>query len=157
MLLFLLLASYLHCALTDPGTVPQAWHDRIASDPQLAARYRFCHKSGLYRPPRSHYCSVTQRVVLNMDHFCPWVINTVGYYNRWHRPTEPPLESCASVIRSSRGAGKYFVLFLLYTLLTCGWVLATFVPSMGLVRLAVADDHANVWTCLCVCVCVLGG
>ena len=60
----------------------------------------------MYRPPRSHYCSVTQRVVLNMDHFCPWVVNTVGYYNR-----------------------KFFVLFLLYTLLTCSWVLSTFVPS----------------------------
>jgi hypothetical protein len=104
-LLFMLLASYLHCVFTDPGTVPQAWSDRIASDPQQAARYRYCHKSGLYRPPRSHYCSVTQRVVLNMDHFCPWVVNTVGYYNR-----------------------KYFVLFLLYTLATCSWVLATFVP-----------------------------
>ena len=73
-LLFMLLASYLHCVFTDPGTVPQAWSDRIASDPQQAARYRYCHKSGLYRPPRSHYCSVTQRVVLNMDHFCPWVV-----------------------------------------------------------------------------------
>ena len=62
-LLLLLFASYLHCVLTDPGTVPQAWHDRIASDPQLAARYRLCHKSGLYRPPRSHYCSVTERTL----------------------------------------------------------------------------------------------
>ena len=63
MLLLLLFASYLHCVLTDPGTVPQAWHDRIASDPQLAARYRLCHKSRLYRPPRSHYCSVTERTL----------------------------------------------------------------------------------------------
>ena len=63
MLLLLLFASYLHCVLTDPGTVPQAWHDRIASDPQLAARYRLCHKSGLYRPPRSHYCLVTERTL----------------------------------------------------------------------------------------------
>ena len=66
MLLLLLFASYLHCVLTDPGTVPQAWHDRIASDPQLAARYRLCHKSGLYRPPRSHYCSVTERLRLGL-------------------------------------------------------------------------------------------
>ena len=66
MLLLLLFASYLHCVLTDPGTVPQAWHDRIASDPQLAARYRLCHKSGLYRPPRSHYCSVTLTLTLTL-------------------------------------------------------------------------------------------
>jgi hypothetical protein len=106
-LLLLLFASYLHCVLTDPGTVPQAWHDRIASDPQLAARYRLCHKSGLYRPPRSHYCSVTGRVVLNMDHFCPWVINTVGFYNR-----------------------KFFVLFLIYTAASCCWVVLTSLPLL---------------------------
>lgn len=105
-LLLLLLTSYLHCVFIDPGTVPKAWNDRIANDPRLAAQYRLCSKSGLYRPLRSHYCSVTQRVVLNMDHFCPWVINTVGFYNR-----------------------KFFVLFLIYTLLTCSWVLVTFIPT----------------------------
>eukprot|EP00966_Prymnesium_polylepis_P064774 1502520-Prymnesium_polylepis.1 len=32
-----------------------------------------CRRSGLYKPPRSHFDSVTQRLTLNMDHFCPWV------------------------------------------------------------------------------------
>ena len=67
----------------------------------------FCRRSNLFRPLRSHYCSVTRRVVLNMDHFCPWVINTVGFYNR-----------------------KFFVLFLMYTLLATSWVLATSLPLL---------------------------
>ena len=61
-----LLCAYVHCVLTDPGTVPPEWHERVAADARLAARTRLCTKSRLYRPPRSHYCSVTQRVVLNM-------------------------------------------------------------------------------------------
>jgi len=32
----------------------------------------------MFKPPRSHFDSVTQRLVLNMDHFCPWVVNCVG-------------------------------------------------------------------------------
>lgn len=42
---------------------------------------------------------------LRRDHFCPWVVNTVGFYNR-----------------------KFFLLFLSYTTLTCLFVVATSVP-----------------------------
>lgn len=101
-LLLLLLGSYINCVLTDPGTIPPAWHEQLEADSNFAANHRICNKTGVYRPLRSHYCSVTGRVVLNMDHFCPWVINTVGYYNR-----------------------KFFVLFLFYTLLTTSFVVLT--------------------------------
>ena len=110
LLLLLLLASYMQTVFTDPGTVPSEWHAAVARDPLLAAQHRLCSKSKLYRPLRSHYCSVTRRVVLNMDHFCPWVVNTVGFYNR-----------------------KYFVQFLFYTFFTCGWVLLTSLHHLPLI------------------------
>ena len=66
-LLVLLLASHLMCVFTDPGTVPLAWHQMIEGDEKLASEHRFCRKSKLYRPLRSHFDSVSRRVVLNMD------------------------------------------------------------------------------------------
>ena len=54
----------------------------IEADDRLSAEHRYCTRSARYRPLRSHFCSITRRVVLNMDHFCPWVVNTVGFYNR---------------------------------------------------------------------------
>ena len=102
-LLALLLWSYVQCVFTDPGTTPVAWARAVAADAVLASHHRVCPRTGKHRPLRSHYCSVTGRVVLNMDHFCPWVVNTVGFYNR-----------------------KFFVLFLGYVLATTSWVLLTF-------------------------------
>ena len=81
-LVALLLASYCACVFTDPGTVPEYWNEMIATGPSATAEAPLLH--ALQRTGRSdsHFCSVTRRVVLNMDHFCPWVINTVGFYNR---------------------------------------------------------------------------
>mmetsp|Transcript_59410 Transcript_59410/g.118040 ORF Transcript_59410/g.118040 Transcript_59410/m.118040 type:complete len:229 (+) Transcript_59410:73-759(+) len=104
-LVLLLLASYVMAVFTDPGTTPTAWVQLVEADPNLAAEHHLCVRTKVFRPLRSHFCSVTQRVVLNMDHFCPWVVNTVGFYNR-----------------------KFFILFLLYTLLATSWVLLTCMP-----------------------------
>ena len=54
------------CVFTDPGTVPLSWQRIVEADPDLANDHVICRKSGLYRPLRSHFCSVTRRVVLNM-------------------------------------------------------------------------------------------
>ena len=54
----------------------------VSADPHMRDSHRYCERTGRYRPLRSHYCRMTGRVVLNMDHFCPWVVNTVGFYNR---------------------------------------------------------------------------
>mmetsp|Transcript_29890 Transcript_29890/g.87253 ORF Transcript_29890/g.87253 Transcript_29890/m.87253 type:complete len:515 (+) Transcript_29890:165-1709(+) len=46
-----------------------------------ASEWGWCVKSNQPKPPRSHYDHVTKNLVLNMDHFCPWMFNTIGYLN----------------------------------------------------------------------------
>eukprot|EP00939_MAST-03C_sp_MAST-3C-sp1_P000983 g983.t1 len=53
--------------------------------------WTFCRHSGEPKPPRAHYCHVSRCLVLNMDHYCPWMFNCVGFCNY-----------------------RYFVLFLLH-------------------------------------------
>ena len=40
----------------------------------------FCEKSKLPKPPRSHFDYVTRNLVLNMDHYCPWMFNVGTWY-----------------------------------------------------------------------------
>ena len=110
-LIALLLTSYVACVFTDPGTVPLAWHQMVEADETLSSEHRYCQRNKVYRPLRSHFDSITRRTVLNMDHFCPWVVNTVGFYNR-----------------------KFFVLFLFYTMLACSWVVLTSLPTLLAMR-----------------------
>ena len=40
--------------------------------------------ANLSQAPRSHYDHVSKKLVLNMDHYCPWMFNCVGYGNYRH-------------------------------------------------------------------------
>ena len=105
----LLAASYVQCLLLDPGTVPREWHLAVLASPaRRRSMYNICQKSHLYKPERSHFDSITQRLVLNMDHFCPWVCNCVGFYNR-----------------------KFFVLFLFYVVLASGYFVVAIICRQG--------------------------
>lgn len=44
----------------------------------------YCPRSGSLKPPRAHYCSKSRELVLNMDHYCWWLSNTVGWLNYSH-------------------------------------------------------------------------
>ena len=37
----------------------------------------FSQQPGKLKPPRAHYDHVTKNLVLNMDHYCPWMANVV--------------------------------------------------------------------------------
>lgn len=67
--------------------------------------YKKCRYTQLYRPLRSHYCNITRRPVLNLDHFCPWVANAVGFKNR-----------------------KFFILFCFYGMLSSTFAAITLAP-----------------------------
>jgi len=43
--------------------------------------WSFCTNSRQAKPPRAHFDHVTKSLVLNMDHYCPWMFNVVGYFN----------------------------------------------------------------------------
>lgn len=46
-----------------------------------ANEWGYCLKSNQPKPPRSHYDHVTKCLILNMDHYCPWMFNVIGYFN----------------------------------------------------------------------------
>eukprot|EP00560_Eucampia_antarctica_P004628 CAMPEP_0197836032 /NCGR_PEP_ID=MMETSP1437-20131217/27729_1 /TAXON_ID=49252 ORGANISM="Eucampia antarctica, Strain CCMP1452" /NCGR_SAMPLE_ID=MMETSP1437 /ASSEMBLY_ACC=CAM_ASM_001096 /LENGTH=336 /DNA_ID=CAMNT_0043441883 /DNA_START=379 /DNA_END=1389 /DNA_ORIENTATION=- len=58
-----------------PGAAIRSW---MLIGPQ---EWSYCSQSNLPKPPRSHYDHVTKKLVLNMDHYCPWMFNTVGFLN----------------------------------------------------------------------------
>eukprot|EP00298_Acanthocystis_sp_HF-20_P001886 c12360_g1_i2.p1 GENE.c12360_g1_i2~~c12360_g1_i2.p1 ORF type:complete len:286 (-),score=81.64 c12360_g1_i2:27-884(-) len=109
LILALMIISYLQCVAIDAGSVPEAWEQMIENESEeVKAQYTKCRNCLRFKPPRSHYDSITRRLVLNMDHFCPWVVNTVGFYNR-----------------------KFFILFLFYTCLACLWFVIAIVVRVA--------------------------
>lgn len=83
-------------------TIPSS-NNNIVTDIHPDGSPRFCRRTRLYKPDRSHYCSQCRRVVLAQDHHCPWIGNCVGA----GRPPGP---------EGAGGTGnhKYFLLFLIY-------------------------------------------
>lgn len=45
--------------------------------------YRVCEKSKIkrWKPERSHFCSISEKLVPRLDHYCPFVLCTIGFHN----------------------------------------------------------------------------
>lgn len=121
--------SWIQCIITHPGTVPPLWN-KYVNGLQMRNKsdeFKFCTRSQLWKPPRSHFDSFSQRLVLNMEHFCPWVGNTIGFYNR-----------------------KFFILFIFYTWCTLGLVVFTSLPRFSAaVERGEPEDYAVVGLLAC--------
>ncbi|KAG3111974.1 hypothetical protein PI124_g16525 [Phytophthora idaei] len=68
---------------------------------------RYCERCDADKADHVHHCSVCQRCVYRMDHHCPWTGNCVAWNNK-----------------------KFFLLFLVYTSLSC-FVFNVMVSPMG--------------------------
>jgi len=133
LIVFMVLWSYFATVLTDPGRVPDNWHpfvdDAVAevelqrwmqfgdllydrTDPR---RPRYCRKCRIWKPQRTHHCSVSQRCILKMDHYCIWVVNCIGLLNY-----------------------KFFILFITYSWIGC--VSSVFILLSSLIDYFADDD-----------------
>lgn len=43
--------------------------------------YRYCKYCNCVKPPRAYHCTISGKCVLEFDHFCPWIGQTVGRFN----------------------------------------------------------------------------
>lgn len=87
--------NYLLAAFSSPGYTSehQITLRRDISDVEAGLRCDVCK---LPKPFNTHHCSFCNKCVINLDHHCPWINNCVGFNNL-----------------------RFFLLFLLYTLLAC--------------------------------------
>jgi hypothetical protein len=68
--------------LQQVATELQEWGRQAGVSEQFV--WAVCHKSGKLKPPLAHFCRVRGTLVLNYDHYCPWVANTIGLGNYRH-------------------------------------------------------------------------
>lgn len=110
---FLALWSYLAASLTNPGTPAcarwQMWARNLGPPGALPEGPKaprcwmpgapaFCDKCKMWRPERAHHCKALDTCVLRMDHFCPWIGNTVGFCNHKQFMLMNLYISCASLV-----------------------------------------------------------
>jgi len=65
-----------------PQAAPQQQQPKMRNWMLLGPlEWGYCGSSKQPKPPRSHYDHVTNALILNLDHYCPWMFNSIGYFN----------------------------------------------------------------------------
>ncbi|KAI8823715.1 DHHC palmitoyltransferase-domain-containing protein [Fimicolochytrium jonesii] len=79
-----IIVNYLLGVFTDAGRVPKDYEPPkpSAEGSKGLMKPRWCKTCKVFKPPRSHHCSVCNRCVLLMDHHCPWLNNCIGHRNQ---------------------------------------------------------------------------
>ncbi|KAJ5072526.1 palmitoyltransferase zdhhc16 [Anaeramoeba ignava] len=103
--------NYVKAVFTKPGYPPpnlitkeelkqlKKRYKLIKSNPHNSRALKkipYCPICKNFKPERTHHDALSGKCVLRMDHFCPWINNTVGYKNH-----------------------KFFILFMVYLILGC--------------------------------------
>lgn len=79
--------SYVQCIRTPPGEVPDTpeWTEQVnlhrVFERDEDGELRFNERVGKFLPDRAHYDRQSKSLVLRMDHYCPWTVSAVGFYN----------------------------------------------------------------------------
>ncbi|KAJ3159747.1 Palmitoyltransferase [Geranomyces michiganensis] len=77
-----ILLNYYLGVTTDAGRVPADYEPPPAVNVKGSIKPRWCKGCKVFKPPRSHHCSVCNRCILKMDHHCPFLNNCIGHANQ---------------------------------------------------------------------------
>ena len=86
--LVMALVSHVLTSYTYPGHIPDDWKGKVPAafvdltqERKRGGGWRYCRKSGKFKPDRCHNSWEMQSQILMLDHFSPWHGTAIGFHN----------------------------------------------------------------------------